>query len=354
MKKSDVLDLIKYHIENNDASFRTTAYKIAESFDNSGDIQLAEFILSQLSGYDFLSPQETITLSKTNNFEKYTNEMKNQIDNNESLLLPKSITSDISGIINSIRNNRGLNSFLFYGKPGTGKTQSVFQISRILNIKIKIINFSSIIDSKLGQTSKNLNEIFEELNSLFEPTIVLFDEIDALAMNRMDMNDLREMGRVTTTLMNGLDRINDNIYIFATTNLYNHLDSALTRRFEVKVDFNRYTREDLNDIATSLYKKYFKNNANQSKELNLFNKIINLYEKIPYPADLKNLIKVAFAFSDEDDRYSHLKILYTNILDDIGGKPLSEIKKQGFTYNDLEKITGISISTLSREVKKHE
>lgn len=354
MKKSDVLDLIKYHIENNDASFRTTAYKIAEEFDKTGDIQLAEFILSQLSGFDFLSPQEVKTLSKTSNSKEHTNEVKKQIDNNESLLLPQSITNDINGIINSIKHNRGLNSFLFYGAPGTGKTQSVFQISRILNIKIKIINFSSIIDSKLGQTSKNLNETFEELNSLFEPTIVLFDEIDALAMNRMDMNDLREMGRVTTTLMNGLDSVNDNIYIFATTNLYNHLDNALTRRFEVKVDFNRYTRDDLNDIATSLYEKYFEKTADQSKEVILFNKIINLYEKIPYPADLKNLIKVAFAFSSKDDAYSHLKILYTNILEDIGGKSLSEIKKQGFTYSDLEKITGISISTLSREVKKHE
>ena len=41
MKKRDVINLIRYHTENNDAAFRNEAYNIAKDFDRSGDEQLA-------------------------------------------------------------------------------------------------------------------------------------------------------------------------------------------------------------------------------------------------------------------------------------------------------------------------
>ena len=48
MKKKNVLNLVKYYAEKNDAGFRTEAYEIAKDFDNSGDYQLAEYIMSLL------------------------------------------------------------------------------------------------------------------------------------------------------------------------------------------------------------------------------------------------------------------------------------------------------------------
>ena len=54
MKKRDVLSLIRYHAEKNEAGFRNEAYKIAKDFDESGDYQLAEYIMALLSNHHFL------------------------------------------------------------------------------------------------------------------------------------------------------------------------------------------------------------------------------------------------------------------------------------------------------------
>ena len=138
--------------------------------------------------------------------------------------------------------NKPYNRIVF-GAPGTGKTEAVKQLARILNREIFMVDFSAIVDSKLGQTQKNLTEMFKEINSFINPekVIVLFDEIDALALNRTSSNDLREMGRVTSTLLKCLDRMNENVVLVATTNLFNMFDKALSRRFDSIIDFNRYT-----------------------------------------------------------------------------------------------------------------
>ena len=90
---------------------------------------------------------------------------------------------------------------------GTGKTETAKHIARILNRELYQAEFGAIIDSKLGQTSKNITTIFDEINNLPHPEkiIILFDEIDALALDRLNNNDLREMGRATSTLLKELD-----------------------------------------------------------------------------------------------------------------------------------------------------
>mgnify|MGYP000488319693 FL=1 len=68
MKKKNILNLIKYYAEKNDAGFRTEAYEIARYFDNAGDYQLAEYIMSLLSNVNTFVPQ--ISETKSAFFEK--------------------------------------------------------------------------------------------------------------------------------------------------------------------------------------------------------------------------------------------------------------------------------------------
>ena len=68
----------------------------------------------------------------------------------------------------------------------------------------------------------------------------------------VDFNDLREMGRVTSLFLKELDALNEKITIIATTNLFPNLDKALIRRFDAAISFDRYSREDLIDIADSI------------------------------------------------------------------------------------------------------
>lgn len=344
MKKKNIINLIRCFSEKNDVGFRNEAYEIAKDFDKDGDYDLAEYIMSLLSSANTFIPQD--------DFENLRYCKKISFDNT-SLPLPDVIKNDIVGIVNAIGHNVGVNKFLFQGAPGTGKTETVKQIARLTERTLYCVNFDLLIDSKLGQTSKNVSELFEEINSLMMPnkSIVLFDEIDALALDRTNNNDLREMGRATSSVLKGLDAVRSDIVIIATTNLFKSFDKALIRRFDAVVDFNRYSNEDLLEIGEFILKEYLDKYKETGKNIRLFRKILSCANPIPYPGDLKNLIKTSLAFSSKTDEFDYLKRLYYSITGEQP-KDLMKLNNQGFTVRDIEILSGISKSQVAREVNK--
>lgn len=214
-----------------------------------------------------------------------------------------------------------------------------------------MVDFSTVVDSKLGQTQKNLATLFTEINSFPQPDriIILFDEIDAIALDRTDPNDLREMGRATSAMLKGLDRINENIVLIATTNLYNHFDKALIRRFDSIINFNQYSNEDLMSIAEKMLDRYLSKLKLANRDVRLFRKIMGLMNPLPYPGDLKNLIRSSIAFSDPQDRQDYFRRLYSA----YGKKPenLQMLQAQNFTVREIEILTKKSKSSVARELK---
>ncbi len=346
MKKKNIISLIRYHVEKNEEGFKNEAYEIAREFDNSGDCQLAEYIMSLLSDVNTFVPQ--INEEDLNFFEK--------IEAREDMLLPPDeIMHDLLGIVNAIEHGIGINKFLFKGAPGTGKTEAVKQLARILDREIYMVDFSTLIDSKLGQTQKNLAELFKEINSFVNPTkvIILFDEIDAIALDRTNPNDLREMGRATSAMLKGFDRINENIVVIATTNLFEAFDKALIRRFDSVVDFNRYKTEDLEAIAEKIMDRYLDKLKLRSRDIRLFRKIIKLFDPIPYPGDLKNIIRTSIAFSNPNDGTDYFRRLYYEV---CGEKPedLKKLQNQKFTVREIEILIQKSKSSIARDLKAGE
>ena len=344
MKKANVINLIKYYAENNDSAFRSEAYQIANEFDKTGDYQLSEYIMALLSSANTFVPQIS---------ENDLSFVRKMEIGGDPLPLPEEIKEDIVGIVNAVSHEIGVNKFLFQGAPGTGKTETVKQLARILNRELFIVDFAFVIDSKLGQTGKNISRLFEEINSLIcpEKVVILFDEIDALALDRTDSKDLREMGRATTSVLKGLDNVNDRILLIATTNLYEHFDKALIRRFDSVIDFNRYTRDDLIDISEIILSHYLSKFKNVGRNMRLFRKIISLIDEIPYPGDLKNMIKTALAFSNPNEEFDYLKRLYMTV-SKSRSIDLKALQSQGFTVREMEILTGISKSQVSRELKE--
>lgn len=344
MKKANIINLIKYYAENNDSGFRNEAYQIANEFDKTGDYQLSEYIMALLSNTNTFVPQ--------NNENELTFVKKIEVGGSP-LPLPEEIKSDIIGIINAAGHGIGVNKFLFQGAPGTGKTETAKHIARILDRELFIVDFAFIIDSKLGQTGKNVAKLFDEINNLVSPekVVILFDEIDALALDRTDSKDIREMGRATTSVLKGLEGLNKNILLIATTNLYDHFDKALIRRFDSVIDFNRYSREDLLEISEIILNYYLSKFKNAGKNIRLFKKIMSSIDDIPYPGDLKNLIKTSLAFSNPNEEYDYLKRLYITISENKD-MDLKTLKKRGFTVREIEILTGISKSQVSRELKE--
>lgn len=340
MKKKNIINLIKYYSEHNDAGFRQEAAEIANDFDKNGDTDLSFYIMSLISSADLFVPQ-----MQTDNLKYCV-----RTDSSSTMLqLTTQVDRDLNGILNAIQNNTDVNKFIFYGDPGTGKTESVKHIARVLNRELYTVDFNLLIDSHMGQTAKNIASMFEEINAFFQRDriIILLDEIDSLAMDRGNSNDVREMGRATSALMKGLDGLNKYVVLFATTNLFEHFDKALIRRFDYSVNFNRYSQEDLMEIACGLLDNNLSMFTFCEKNKRLFKKIIEEYEMIPNPGELKNVIKTAFAFSEHDKPFDYLRVLYSLV---TGNEPIIN-QLSAYTLREKEILTGIPKSNIARKMR---
>lgn len=349
MKKQNVLNLIKYHVEKNENGFRNEAISIARYFDSIGDEQLAEYIMGLIAESNLYTPQ-------SNDFESdYLKQA--DIRMMSPLNLPTEILEDIKGIINAVKHNVGINKFLFEGLPGSGKTEAAKHIARLLDRTLFYVDFDHLIDSKLGQTNKNIANLFNEINMLphSNRVVILFDEIDVIALDRINSNDVREMGRVTSTILKELDRLTDlnkEIVIIATTNLFSNFDKALVRRFDAVINFNRYSKDDLIEVAEFYFSSFVKNFKGISKDTRLFKKILKTSEKLPYPGELKNVIKSTLAFSDLNNEYDYLRRLYNNLIGNLDTTDISQLRAQGFTIREIEKLKGEPKSTVARKLSK--
>ncbi|WP_342596773.1 ATP-binding protein [Cyanobacterium aponinum UTEX 3222] len=142
-------------------------------------------------------------------------------------------------------------SVLLYGPPNTGKTT----LCHLLFKKIKKevtneINFYSVdvgrlLDPSLGQSSRNLGDIFDHLKSICKKgssVFLLLDELDAFCMSRSRTQEHDAIRRAMTTLMLELDELrptqDQNILIFGITNVHELIDTAVVRRFSVKKSIN--------------------------------------------------------------------------------------------------------------------
>ena len=349
MKKRNILNLIKYHVEKNDSAFRNESISIARYFDSIGDQDLAEYILGLLSELPTFSPQ---TLEVNSEFLEQLDTTKL-----EALHLPIEIMNDIKGIINAVGHNVGIHKFLFEGYPGSGKTEAAKQVARLLNRNLYRVDLENLIDSKLGKTNKNIIQVFDEIHALpnASQAVILFDEIDIIALDRVNSNDVREMGRVTSTILRELDRLSENnkdIILIATTNLFNNFDKALLRRFDATINFNRYTKEDLIEISEFYFSSFIKNFKGITKDVRLLRKILKVSESLPYPGELKNIIKTSIAFSDVSSEYDYLKRLYNALIGKLDYKDVSDLYLEGFTVREIEKLKGESKSTVSRKLQK--
>ncbi len=343
MKKSNVINLIRYHSEGNDMAFQNEACEIARDFDKSGDHQLASYIMALVSDVGTFVPQ----------FSEHSSEFLTKMDPpSSSLPLPTAISDDVTGICNAIAHNAGINKFLFQGPPGTGKTETAKQIARIVRRDIYSVDFNTLIDCKLGETSKNIARLFEDINTLPLPEqkIIFFDEIDALVLDRIDQNDVREMGRATSSFLKAIDSMNDKIVLIAATNLYGSLDKALVRRFDTVIDFDRYTREDLIDIAESITNELLIKFNSAGRDMRLLKKIVEQMNPIPYPGELQNMLKSALAFSSLDDPFDYLRRFYAMACPKAA-TDLPSLYKSGFTIREISTLTGIPSSTVGYELK---
>lgn len=92
------------------------------------------------------------------------------------------------------------NKILLHGPSGCGKTLASYVIARELKKMMAVVNLGAIVSSKLGETSKNLANIFRKASS--EDCIIFIDEFDSLGKVRDYDQDHGEMKRVVISYIN--------------------------------------------------------------------------------------------------------------------------------------------------------
>lgn len=92
-----------------------------------------------------------------------------------------------------------LPALMLYGQSGCGKTMLARYIAHKAKLPFLRIQFSSLVDSHLGQTQSNLARIFDYVRTA--PCVLCFDEIDAVGMARGQKDDVGEMNRVVIAII---------------------------------------------------------------------------------------------------------------------------------------------------------
>ena len=147
---------------------------------------------------------------------------------------------------------------LFYGAPGTGKTETVLQLARATGRDVMSVDISAIRDKWYGDTEKHAREIFEAYAALVKKRditpILLFNEADALLSVRTSVGNGHSTDKTENAIQNifleGMENL-DGIMV-ATTNLSENLDPAFERRFIYKVKFEKPSLEAKTSIWKSL------------------------------------------------------------------------------------------------------
>lgn len=140
-----------------------------------------------------------------------------------------------------------INSTMFYGESGTGKTTFGRYIAYKIGIPFAYLNFSRVLDSYLGNTQKNISKVFDYVKQ--QKCVFMIDEIDAIGTKRGGSEDVGEMSRITISLMQNLDTLTSDIVLLGATNRVDAIDEALLRRFTIKHEVKRLDLEEKYEMA---------------------------------------------------------------------------------------------------------
>ena len=201
---------------------------------------------------------------------------------------------------------------LFYGAPGTGKTETVLQIARQTGRDLMQVDIAGLRDKWVGESEKNIKEVFARYRRLCQNSevmpILFFNEADAI-INKRTENISHSVDKMDNAMQNIiLQEIEDlDGILIATTNLTSNLDRAFERRFLYKVEFHKPDTDVKAKIWCSMLKDLSADDARQLASH--FDFSGGQIENIARKRTVDYILSGKFASLDEIEGYCRAELL---------------------------------------------
>lgn len=177
------------------------------------------------------------------------------VDGLDDVVLPTALRASLGEVIQEWRLRDKLDAagvsrrtkLLLHGPPGCGKTLTARALGGEMGLPVMVVRFDGVVGSYLGQTAARLRELFRYAEAV--PSVLVLDEIDALAQRRGNPRDVGELDRVVISLLQELEHSAPRGIVVASSNLPRALDDALWRRFDLILDFPVPTKTQIKAFA---------------------------------------------------------------------------------------------------------
>ncbi|MCD8291395.1 MAG: AAA family ATPase [Prevotella sp.] len=245
-----------------------------------------------------------------------------------------------------------MNRILFCGPPGCGKTMTAYAIGHELELPIAYVRLDGLVSSYLGQTSTNLRKIFDSVRN--RRLILFLDEFDAIAKKRDDSNELGELKRVVTTLLQNFDNLPTNVILIAATNHEQLLDPAIWRRFNATITLSLPEESERLELIEKEIGKYnIQSDINAKKIAGITEGMSHaLINEVIMAAAKKALIDGSVNTSDLVSIIIKQKTKYSRNSEETI-QAICEMLESGMSYRAIASAMGIPHSTLQYRVEKY-
>jgi SpoVK/Ycf46/Vps4 family AAA+-type ATPase len=304
MKRQLVKELLRAHVEGDDSAFRKAALQIVSAESAAGRTraaeELRELLTRPLSGRQQGRTGLIVDIAQPRGDLAELLEGSHRSERFKGIVLSDDTAQVLERIVLENRERASLQGWgvqprrklLFFGPPGCGKTLAASVLAGELGMPLMTVRFDALFSRFLGATANHLRLIFQEMPK--RPGVYFFDEFDAVAKKRGDLQDVGEMRRIVTSFLQLLDADRSASLLIAATNHVDLLDHAVFRRFDATVAFNKPNRAQL--VALLRLKL-----ARFHLDSRLLDRIARRYEGISY-ADATRSCEDAIRSMALDDR----------------------------------------------------
>lgn len=371
MKTELVESLINAHLKGDERSFVTVLDSLIADEEKNGDPAAAERLrkaeeavkkkssLRKEGGTSIIYPQQTVLTPRDKDSLLELFEVVNPDVSLSDVVLAERQKNVLEQIIVEQRNSEELishgmtpiNRLLLCGPPGCGKTMTAYAIAHELGLQMAYVRFDGLVSSYLGQTSTNLRKVFDAVRN--RRMVLFLDEFDAIAKKRDDENELGELKRVVTTLLQNFDNLSPSVFLIAATNHEHLLDSAVWRRFNLTLILGLPDEEERAEIIRKRLDKYGIDEKIDVKKLARVTSGMSgsLIDEVMSSAAKRRYLNGSISTDDIVSILIQHHVRYSSDSPEVM-KAVSEMLDNGMSYRTVAEALGIPHSTLQYRVEK--